>query len=210
MKLVAYTRRSTDRQDLTHEAQLTAIRVARPADELLHVEDTCSGSKPLAERNGGAYVLALLQAGRADGIVVSKLDRLSRSLIDGANLIRRVTDEGWTLVVLDLGMDTSTPMGRAMAHVALVFAELERDRIGERTKEALDVKRRNGWIPGPPPHDHPANVVSRILAEHRAGASLRQIADGLNRDGVRTASGEADTRWHASTVSRVINREGAA
>lgn len=86
---------------------------------MLHVQDTCSGSKPFEERQGGAYALALLASGDADTLVVSKLDRACRSVLDGSDLIRRADAEEWSFVCLDLGLDTSTPMGRAMAHVAL-------------------------------------------------------------------------------------------
>lgn len=206
MKLVAYTRRSTDRQDLTHGAQLEAIHRARPQDELLHVEDTCTGSRPLAEREGGAYALRLLADGRAEGIVVAKLDRLTRSLLDGARLIEQARDGGWSLVALDLDLDTSTPMGEAMAHVALVFAQFERRRISERTREGLAEKRRSepDWRPGGHAHPHPSNVLARVRHERDVlKLSLRQIADGLNADGVRTAR---DGRWHASTVRDVLRR----
>lgn len=206
MHLVAYTRRSTDRQDLTHESQFTAIKRARPNDELVVIEDTCSGSIPLAKRDGGAYALTLLRSRRADGIVVAKLDRLTRSLLDGASLIERARSAGWSLIALDLDLDTSTPMGEAMAHVALVFAQFERRRISERTREGLAAKRERDpdWSPGRDAYAHPVRVVARITHERdELGLSLRAIADGLNADGVRTAR---DAEWHASTVRDVLRR----
>lgn len=72
---IAYTRRSTDRQDTSNEAQLTAIRANGREEGLLHIQDTCSGSKPFEEREGGAYALKFLVSGDADALVVSKLDR---------------------------------------------------------------------------------------------------------------------------------------
>lgn len=206
MKLVAYTRGSTEDQDLTHDAQLATIRARHPEAELVHVEDTCSGSVPLADREGGAYALQLVKSGRADGIVVAKLDRAFRSTRDGLSTAQCAVDEGWSLLVLNLGLDTSTPMGRAMFTVALAFAELDRELISERTKDGLAAKRvrEPDWHPGGHAHPHPANVLKRIRHErHDLKMSLREIATGLNADGVRTAR---DGRWHASTVRDVLRR----
>ena len=57
-------------------------------------------------------------------LIVSKLDRLSRSMLDFASLMQKATREHWGLVALDLGVDTSTPAGEAMAHVLATFAQL--------------------------------------------------------------------------------------
>ena len=202
--MIAYTRRSTDRQDTSHEAQLDAIRAAR-GDDLIHVRDTCSGSMPLHERDGGAHALELLSSGEAEGLVVAKLDRLCRSVLDGAELIQRAQREGWTLVSLDLGLDTGTPMGAAMAHVALAFAELERERLRERTREGLAVARKRGVRLGAPPLV-PEDVAERIVRERARGVSYGRIAEQLNRDNVPTTRG--GQRWYASTVRVVAERAG--
>ena len=58
---------------------------------------------------------------------MSKLDRLSRSMLDFADLLeRRSKEEGWSIVALDLGVDTSTPTGEAMANMTATFSRLER------------------------------------------------------------------------------------
>lgn len=201
-RTIAYTRRSTDRQDTSHEAQLTAIRTHGPVETLLHVQDTCSGSKPFEEREGGAYALKLLGSGDADALVVSKLDRACRSVLDGADLIRRAEAEGWSFVCLDLGLDTSTPMGRAMAHVALAFAELERERIRERVTEGLAVAKSRGQRLGAPPVED--DVARRIVRERAAGLSLAAIAQGLEEDGFPTTRG--GKRWYPSTIRSVLLR----
>ena len=73
--------------------------------------------------------------------MVAKLDRLSRSLLDFAALMEQARSSGWNLVALDLGVDTSTPAGEMMASVLATFAQFERRLIGQRTKDALAVKR---------------------------------------------------------------------
>jgi DNA invertase Pin-like site-specific DNA recombinase len=201
---IAYTRRSTEKQDTSHEAQLTAIRAARTDARLFHVQDTCSGSTPFEDREGGAYVLKLLGTGEAETLVVSKLDRACRSVLDGADLIRRAEAERWSFVCLDLGLDTSTPMGRAMAHVALAFAELERERIRERVTEGLAVAKSRGRRLGAPPVD--ADLARRIVRERRAGMTLASIARGLQEDGIPTTRG--GQRWYPSTIRSVLVRAG--
>jgi hypothetical protein len=76
--------------------------------------------------------------------VVAKLDRLTPTVRDFGELVEQARARGWNLVCLDLGMDTSTAMGAAMAQMVSVFAELERKLIGERISAALREKRRTG------------------------------------------------------------------
>ena len=95
----------------------------------------------------------------------------------------------------------STPMGEAMAGVSAVFAQLERRLIGQRTREGLAEKRRQGKRVGRP-RQLPPPVVDRIVGERQAGATLQAIADGLNRDGVPTAQG--GKRWWSATVGAVL------
>jgi DNA invertase Pin-like site-specific DNA recombinase len=104
---------------------------------------------------------------------------------------------------MDLGVDTSTIMGAAMAQMVSVFSELERKRIGERTREALQIRRQQGVRLGRPP-TLPQKVVRRIERQRARGDSLQKIADDLNESDVPTAHG--GERWHASTVRSVLAR----
>jgi DNA invertase Pin-like site-specific DNA recombinase len=81
------------------------------------------------------------------------------------------------------------------------FSQFERRLIGQRTKDALAVKRAQGVRLGRPPV-MPAKVVKRIEEMRRKGVSIRGIAQALNEAGVPTAHGGA--RWHASTVQKVL------
>jgi len=133
--------------------------------------------------------------------VVAKLDRLSRSLLDFARLMDRSRREGWQLVALDLGVDTSTPAGEMLAGVLATFAQYERRLIAQRTRDALAVKRSQGARLGRPVL-LPAAVRTRIATERAQGATLPAIADGLTRDAVPTA--QAGVRWYPSTVAAVL------
>jgi len=109
--------------------------------------------------------------------------------------------QSWALVALDCAVDTTTPAGEAMANVMATFAQFERRLIGQRTREALAVRRDAGVRLGRPPSIAP-DVARRIRAERAAGATLRQIADGLNADTVPTARG--GSKWRPSSIEAVV------
>jgi DNA invertase Pin-like site-specific DNA recombinase len=172
-------------------------------------EDAGASGKGLAGRPQLARALARLDGGDASTLVVAKLDRLTRSVRDAADMLDRSARRGWSLVALDLGVDTTTPSGEAMANVMAVFAQLERRLIGQRTKDALAVRRSQGVRLGRP-RSLPELVVERIVAEHDQGGSWSAIARGLDSDGVPTAQG--GKCWYPATVRAVYfaNSEAAA
>jgi len=178
----------------TIEARGWAI-TAELADEGL------SGSVAPTARPALASALRMLAVGDADALVVAKLDRATRSVGDLCHLLDLSDRQGWDFVALDLGIDTSTPMGRAMAQMAGVFSELERKMIGQRTSDAMQALKASGHRLGRP-IEQAADVRRRIAAERSDGRSLRSIARGLNADCVPTARGGT---WHASTICRVLD-----
>src|SRR3954452_16823891 len=107
----------------------------------------------------------------------------------------------WAIVVLDLNVDTTTPAGEAMAHMLATFAQFERRLIGQRTKEALAVRRSQGVRLGRP-RTLPDDLVQRIRAARASGLSLGRIAGTLNDGGVPTAQG--GKRWYPSTVRAAL------
>ena len=149
-----------------------------------------------------------LDTGVADALVVAKLDRLVRSIKDFTTILERSRRETtkvhrWALVVVDLGIDLESPYGEAVAGVLAVFAQLERNLIGQRTREALAEKRAQGVVLGRP-RTLSENVRERIYTERAKGLSPEAIARGLNEDAIATAQGGA--RWHPSTVRKVLER----
>jgi DNA invertase Pin-like site-specific DNA recombinase len=144
--VVGYVRVSTDAQGERGaglEVQRRAIREEAERREWRLVEiyeDVVSG-KSMNGRHGLHAALEALRCGEASVIVVAKLDRLSRSLIDFAGLVERSRREGWAIVALDLGVDLTTAGGEMLAGVLAVLAQWERRMISERTKAALAVRR---------------------------------------------------------------------
>ena len=208
--IIGYVRVSTEEQADSRaglEAQRAAILAEATRRGWHHVEiieDAGYSGKDL-RRPGIVEALEALRRHDASTLVVAKLDRLSRSMLDFAGLMNRATREHWSLVALDLAVDTTTPAGEMMANVLATFAQFERRLIGQRTRDALAVKKAAGVQLGRP-RTMPDDVLARILEERAAGRSTPQIAAGLNADSVPTAHG--GQRWHPSTVSRALS--GAA
>jgi DNA invertase Pin-like site-specific DNA recombinase len=209
---VGYLRVSTEEQadsGLGLEAQRAVIEAeaARRGWELVTVlVDAGASGKSLSGRPALAQTLAMVRSGDADVLVVSKLDRLSRSLLDFAGLMADAQARGWVLVALDLGIDLSTPAGEFMASVMASAAQWERRLVGQRTREALAVKRAQGVRLGRPPVLG-QQVVDRIVAARVAGMTLMKIADALNKERVPTARG--GVQWYPSTVRAVLNSQAA-
>ena len=133
-------------------------------------------------------------------LVVSRLDRLSRSTKDFATLMERAQRRGWAPVVLDLGVDATTPAGELVASVMVSVAQWERRTVAARTREALAAKKAQGAKRGRP-RSLPAATRRRIVRMRERGRTFREIADTFNAQGVSTAQGGA--RWYASTVHQV-------
>lgn len=206
MRIIGYVRVSTGEQAESGaglEAQREALHRACELRGMVLVrviEDAGASGKTLS-RPGLDEALGLIKSGVADGIMVSKLDRLSRSVVDFNNLLARARKEGWKVIVLDADVDTSTPMGEALANMVAVFAQLERRMIGQRTRDALAVKRSQGVVLGRP-RVIPQAVRDFILQARLDGLSLAAVADELNEAGIPTAhDGKC---WHASTIAGVL------
>jgi DNA invertase Pin-like site-specific DNA recombinase len=175
--------------------------VAEMADEGI------SGSKGIDARPGLAAAVAAVESGKASSLIVAKMDRLSRSLVDTAQLINQAERNGWSLVFVDVDLNMATPAGKFAAHAMAAGNELVRGLIAERTKAALAIRKAQGVRLGRP-STLPAEVVARIVAAKAAGLSLRAIAAALTADGIATAQGGA--KWHASTIKAVIEGQDAA
>lgn len=206
--VVGYVRVSTDAQADSGaglEAQRGAIRAecARRGWTLQHIyEDTSASGKTLKRRPGLNAAISHIEGGSADGLVVSKLDRLSRSVLDFARLMERAREKGWALLALDSGVDPTTPHGEMMVNVLASFAQYERRVIGQRTKDALAVKRSGGVRLGRRSTVAP-ETRRRIARLRKAGKSLQAIADALTKAGVPT--GQGGQKWYPSSVSAVLH-----
>jgi len=207
-RVCGYARCSTEQQHdsgLGLSAQKAAIRAEakRHGWTLIAIYEDVASGRSLRQRPGLEAAFKAVANGSADGLIVSRLDRLSRSVGDFAQILSRFQRNSWGLVVMDLGVDTSTIMGAAMAQMVSVFAELERKQIAARTKEALQVRREQGVRLGREPKV-PKKVIDRIKRQRARGDSLRKIAGDLNERNEPTVYG--GKKWYASTISAVLAR----
>ena len=121
-----YERVSTVHQDL--EGQIQALQ-QEGCDKIF--QDKLTGTNK--NRLNLVQLLDIIQEG--DTLIVTKLDRLARSALDGIATIRELFEKGVRVHILNMGLDEDTPTGRLIFNVMLAFAEFERDMIVERTQE---------------------------------------------------------------------------
>lgn len=179
-RICGYVRVSTE--DQSHALQVDALRGAGVNIDRDLFSDTISGST--MKRPGLKYLLRHLRAG--DTLVVWKLDRLGRSLTGVLETIADIETMGIEIISVTEGFDTKTPFGRAMMQIILVFAEMERNMIAERTKAGMKAKRDAdpSWRPGRKHTvlDYPKRLErfhdlfnASFLHEDGSRMSLRQI-----------------------------------
>lgn len=159
-----------------------------------------SGSVPPDRRTGLTAAIEMLDRGDADTLVVAKIDRLGRSLLDLLVLTEAAERAGWSVVDVSGALDMSTPTGKLMAQVMGAFAQLERSLIADRTKAALAVRRSQGVQLGRP--SKVSNEARARLSELRAdGLSWQMVADMMNEEGWPSGSGRP--AWHPATARRL-------
>lgn len=206
----AYSRVSTEEQAESRnglEAQRQAINAEaeRRGWTLEHFADEGVTGKVIGPEL--QKVLQLLASGQGDGLIVAKLDRLSRSIINAAHIIEQANRQSWAIVLLDLGVDLTTAAGRMVAHNMMGFAQYERELISERTKAGLAAKKARNEPIGRPRLAKPG-VVRRIVMDRNAGLSFAKIATALEIEGILSPAGRPN--WQSSTVRRIYQSATAA
>lgn len=136
-RLIGYARVSTDDQDLS--MQVAALEKYGVKPELIVKEYASGGTM-----NRHMWNKVVKAARRDETVVVWKLDRLGRTLKGVIDTVEEMGKQGVHLVSLTEKIDTESAMGRAFFQIAMVFAELERNLISERTKAGIAVKRAQG------------------------------------------------------------------
>ena len=149
--------------------------------------------------------LKQLDEGKADALIVTRIDRLARSTKDFLDIVDRAGKNEWRLIMLDLNLDTSTYQGRFVVTIMSALAEMERGIIAERAKDIHKDRREQGVVwgkdMGPRPM-YPPQVREQLLIHRKKGMSFQAIADTLNVNGVLAPRGGT---WYASSVRNAIN-----
>lgn len=207
--MIGYLRVSTTEQadsGLGLDAQRDSIRqYAEPKGwDVIWYEDAGVSAKSM-DRPALQEALARLHVSPkrrdVDGLLVSKLDRLSRSVVDFAGVLELARSRNWALVAIDLGVDTSSPTGELVANLMMSVSQWERRAIGQRTSDAMQAAKRQGRHMGRV-SALPARTGDRLLAL-RTTHTLARTAAQLNAEGHTTATGEP---WSANNVSKAQKR----
>jgi site-specific DNA recombinase len=151
------------------------------------------------ERPGMKALLADVDAGLVDVIVVYKVDRLTRSLADFAKIVERLDAKQASFVSVTQAFNTTTSMGRLTLNVLLSFAQFEREVTGERIRDKIAASKKKGlWMGGPVPLGYQvidrklvpvpeeAERVRAIMRRYIASSSATQLIAELEAEGIRT------------------------
>lgn len=163
--ILGYARVSTADQQL--DSQLDALSTAG-AERIF--ADTITGTA----RTRPELDQLMRQLRPGDVVVVTKYDRLARSLKDLLDIVEQIKAQGAGFRSLAEDIDTTTPAGRLVFHVFASIAQFERERIAERTREGLEAERRRGRIGGRP---HALSPAQKIEVKRMRDEELRPLPE---------------------------------
>lgn len=218
-----YARQSIDKKDsVSIETQIDCCRRYTGGEPEIFRDKGFSGKN--TNRPAFHRLMEAVEAGQVTKIIVYRLDRFSRSIADFGRVWEILERHHVEFQSVTENFDTSSPMGRAMLNIVLVFAQLERETIAERVKDNYQHRFSLGaWPGGPAPYGYSltkitdgagrrassltanenAPIVRRIFEAYaREGVSLRSIARSLNADGI---PGPKRKAWDNVTLSRILH-----
>lgn len=229
-RVVAYCRVSTNQQQNSLDAQQKLIQAqaavkGMEVDEFIVDEDEFSGD---LDRPGVQRVIKLVNSRAVSAVIVTRLDRLTRSTRDAITLIELFAKKGVALVSINENLDTESAVGRFVVRMMASIAELERESIGSRTRDGLQNLKAQGFPAGPAPYGwtaqkrtaeekqlrirkplvenlHEQGILRAMRDLRKDGADLDAIAAELNERGYRTRSGG---EWVFQAVARHLKEKG--
>jgi len=221
MRLVGYIRVSSEGQANNTSLDQQADKITSYCNALSHelvatYQDVQSGGKA-DNRKGLQTALMDLMTGKADGLIVLKLDRLGRRASDVLTLIdKELQPNNKALIVIDMNMDTSTATGKLVLTMLAGVAEFEKTQINERTLNGRKARAKvSDYVGGQPRFGNKVEnkelvldpqeqqVIDLIRRHHKSGKSQNQIAQYLNGKGLLSKQGK---QWSSTTVGRVLDR----
>lgn len=217
-----YARQSIERQDsVSIEAQIEQCKKCIPNAEIKVYKDVGFSGKNI-KRPQFEQMLKDIESGNVDFVVSYRLDRVSRSITDFANLLNMFEKYNVKYISATEQFDTSSPMGRAMIYIVMVFAQLERETIAGRIEDNYRYRAKYGYFMGgntPFGYDsqrieisgkkvsilvpnNGAVLLQKIFDSFLSGESVYSICRTLNNNGYRTAKGSL---WSAVAIKRVLS-----
>ena len=228
MKAIGYVRVSTDGQaqdGVSVEAQQERIKAWALANgyELAAMQIDAGLSGGRADNRPGLQVAIAEACRQKAALVVYSLSRMSRSTKDTIEIGEQLDRAGADLVSLSERIDTTSAADKMIFRMLAVMAEFERDQISERTKTAMShMRNQQRRISGRIPYGYDLQADGETLVKNdaeqaviaimrdlrRAGSSLTEIAQELQRRGIPTKTGNGV--WIHTAVNAILKREGAA
>lgn len=216
-RAIGYIRVSTEKQadhGVSLEAQKKKIEAYASLYDLELVDLVIEqASAKSLDRSGLSSVLDRLQAGEASAVIVTKLDRLTRSVADLGRLVTRYFKGDKALLSVSEQIDTRSAAGRLVLNVLGSVSQWEREAIGERTSAAMQHMKAEGRFTGNAPYGWEVGAdgqlveseaeqrVLRLVSQYRAqGLSVRKIATTLAELGFRSRAGKP---LHFQAVARM-------
>lgn len=219
---VVYARQSIDKKDsMSIEGQIQICKRLAGEDAKVYSDRGYSGKN--IKRPAFTELIEAVKSGAVKKIFVYRLDRFSRSIADFSKLWELLEKYGVEFVSATENFDTSSPMGRAMLNIVLVFAQLERETTAERVKDNYIHRFKLGaWTGGPAPYgfdltkitaderkvsslisNDKSDIVKFIFEEYaKPDTSLRSIAKYLTDKGIH---GPRREMWDSVTLSRLLH-----
>ena len=209
VRCAVYTRKSTDEgldqafNSLDAQREACAAYIASQVHEGWQLDPTLYDdggySGGTMERPALKRLLADVESGRIQVIVIYKVDRLTRALSDFARIVEVLDRQSASFVSVTQAFNTTTSMGRLTLNVLLSFAQFEREVTGERIRDKIAASKKKGmFMGGPVPlgydvHERrllinptEAEIIRSIFTQHVALGSVRKLAEQLEAEGVRS------------------------
>jgi site-specific DNA recombinase len=225
---VGYVRVSTDKQEVSREAQQERIRAQATLKGVKLLDILVDDAKFSGDlnRDGLKKVLALVRERKISAVIVTKLDRLTRSTRDMIHLMEMFDKKKVALVSIAETLDTKSPTGRFFVRMLANIGELERETIGDRTRTGMGQLKSMGFPVGNAPYGHrrpgrsnhripladklpllvnesEQKVLDMVRQLREENVSLRKIAGEFNAAGLRTRKG---TEWRFQYVARMVRQ----
>jgi DNA invertase Pin-like site-specific DNA recombinase len=222
IKAIGYIRVSTDEQakeGVSLENQEQKIRdYCKLKDfEIIEIVQDAGISAKNLRRPGAQKVLEMARNTMIDAVVVYKLDRMFRSTVDALETTKKFDKWNVSFHSIEETIDTKSAMGKFFFTLTAALAEMEREIIGERTRDVLQRKKANGEVYGHVPfgfkkfkgkllnHDEEQKIVQAVFGMRQEGLNYSRISRELNHMGFKTKKGN---QWYPQTVKNVVTIHG--
>ncbi|MDE6181824.1 MAG: recombinase family protein, partial [Eubacteriales bacterium] len=215
-----YARQSIDKQDsISIETQIDFCKKEIKTNEPFKVYEDKGFSGKNTDRPQFKKLMSDIKKGNISQIIVYRLDRISRSITDFSNIMDILEEHKVSFISANEKFDTSTPTGKAMLYIIMIFAQLERETIAERIKDNYYSRGKTGvWLGGPAPFGY---TIKRVLKNSKKISVLESTKDieivkeiyNLYANTEMSLGGIAkillekypDTMWNNIKLSRILH-----